>query len=111
MVQSIETYTTKTSEVRCLVYVSGDTIHVLDVNHDGTISVTNGIDQIQQQILKKHQLSGDVSNYKWILYGTDGIASQFHNQNFIVPQEADLLKQFVNLSKKMSGSSDLTSHL
>lgn len=99
--QSVEKYKTNLGEVQCLIHVSNNLIHVLDVNNDGTTSVTNGIEQIQQQILQKHNLSGDVSNYTWILHGTDGIAYRYDGTFSTAPKEMQL-QQFSKIAKTMA---------
>lgn len=101
----VEIYQTNLAEVHCLIHVDRmrQIIHVLDVNDDNTRSVTNGIEQIQPQIIQQHQLSGEVSNWKWILYGTDGIASLYNGNFHAAPTEL-INPRFEALAKKLSSN-------
>lgn len=81
----VEIYRTKNSmELHVQIFIDPDNrrIHVLDQDAEGTMSVTNGIDQIQQEILEKHRLDGEINDWQWVLYGTDGVVSVFEQGQF-----------------------------
>ena len=102
--QSVEIYSTSMADVHCLIYVDvkQGTIHVLDVNNEGTTSVTNGIEQIQEQIIKQHNLSGSVADWKWFLYGTDGVASVYEHGEFHVAPTDLLNEKYALMMEKIA---------
>lgn len=57
-----------------------DIIHVLDIDDRKGQTVTNAIDDLQQPI--EDRLSVPLNCVKWLLYGTDGIISEFANGKF-----------------------------
>ena len=71
-------------EIHCKIYIDPGKriIHVLDLAKNDTMTVTNGIEHIQHEILKRHGLIGSVADWTWVLYGTDGIATTFDHGAF-----------------------------
>lgn len=99
----IETYKSSISIVRCLIHVDqlNKRIHVLDVNEKNTTSVTNGIDSIQNKILERHNLTGNVSDWLWVLYGTDGVVSLYDGTFTIAPNDV-INPKFEEMAKRLS---------
>lgn len=89
------------AEIHCHIHIAKPTatIHVLDANAPDTMSVTNGIEQIQAEIMERHGLAGNIPDWNWILYGTDGIASLFRDGKFELAPENLLYQPFLNMSK------------
>lgn len=92
-------------EVHCKVHVdfSTGTIHILDL--DGSLSLTNGIDYIQENLMKRHNLSGNIGDWNWILYGTDGVASLF-NGDFVFAPGQLIHMPFINRSNAVNSNWD-----
>lgn len=86
---------------RVLIEKEKNVIHVFDPDSYDAMSVTNGIDLIQPEILRLNDLPGKVEDYTWYLYGTDGIASEYKNKTFsFVPLESPVLvDEFVRIMK------------
>lgn len=75
--------------INCRVSVDMDKkhIHILDLDKGG-MSVTNGIDRIQDPILYAFDLDRDVHKWIWFLYGTDGVVSIYDSGTFtFVPED------------------------
>jgi hypothetical protein len=77
-----ESFRSRIGKVFCEVHADSKKgcIHVLDVNAPASTSVTNGIDDIREQIMEQHGLPGSVKDWTWILYSTDGVATIFNGQ-------------------------------
>lgn len=56
-------------------------IHILDIGRVAT-SVTNAIDGLRYFILGEYGLDGKLDDWRWLLYGTDGVISEFSDQGF-----------------------------
>ncbi|MFE8701133.1 hypothetical protein ACFYKX_11060 [Cytobacillus sp. FJAT-54145] len=87
--------------VACVIHVDEPKkmIHVLDLNEEGTRSVTNGIDDLQPLIIREVHVAKRIEDYTWILYGTDGVASRFENGAFTPIEDAACYRPFLQVSR------------
>lgn len=80
-------------------------IHVLDLDQGKT--VTNAIEQLMPKIHTKLKLLGELGDYTWYLYGTDGVVSEYYvsSGRFKQLSETDPLlhKIYVNYIKERVG--------
>jgi|GEM_PF-5634833 len=91
--------------VHCLLCIDRtlSTIHVLDMH--GPTTITNSIDSLQSQILEEEELTGLPEDWKWVLYGQDGILSGFNKGEFYpVNEQKDGYPPFVDLTKKLAAA-------
>ena len=58
-------------------------VHLLDLNHFGTQSLTNAIcPDFQAKLIEEENLLTDVIDFEWLCYGTDGIIASYKDYNF-----------------------------
>ena len=83
-------------EGECLlaVKVTGDTIHVLDL--EGKVSLTEAIsEEMQRNILSRIQdVTDNPEWFKWILYHAGGFVSSYENGKFNAVPANMLLRSF-----------------
>lgn len=60
-------------------FVNENKIHVLDID-DGTISVTNNIESLQEMFCDIYEKSP--TDFEWLLYGTDGYVARYEDGYF-----------------------------
>jgi hypothetical protein len=73
-------YGSRFAEVHLRIDTFKKHIHLLDLDLPERVSLTNSIEAIQADLDLFQQ--EEIDSYRWFLYGTDGIISEYKNDHF-----------------------------